>query len=78
MNVLYKWNDVKLKKVFDREMKYAKEKFTDKELEVLYLDKLSRQTQSKRIHHMISLAYTLGKLKGVQIVDEGKTPIILR
>lgn len=75
---MYKWNDEKIKRVFDREMQYAKEEFTDEELEVLYLNKLSKQTKSKRIYHMISLAYTLGKLKGIQIVDEGKTPITFR
>jgi len=27
---------------------------------------------------MITLAYHLGKLKGVREVDEGKTPIVMR
>ncbi|MGL4729997.1 MAG: hypothetical protein ACRCW0_00250 [Clostridium sp.] len=75
---MYKWNDEKIKKTFDREKRYAKEKFTEEELEHLYLDKLSKQTKSKRIYRMISLAYTLGKLKGIQTVDEGKTPVTLR
>jgi hypothetical protein len=78
---LYKWNDEKLKKHYDRTKGYAKEcvyEFTDEELERPNLCKLSKQTNSKRIMKMITLAYYLGKLKGIQEVDEGKTPIVLR
>lgn len=75
---MYKWNDNKIKIRFDRALKHVKEdkyNFTDNELESLYLDKLSHQTKSIRIMRMITLAYHLGKLKGIQEVDEGKTPI---
>lgn len=75
---MHKWNDEKIKKIFEAEMRYAKEEFSEEELETLYLNKLSKQTKSKRIYHMISLAYTLGKLKGIQTVDEAKTPVVLR
>lgn len=76
---MYKWNDERLKKQFYREMQMAIEQgFTEEELSTLYLDKLSKQTKSPRIIHMIRLAYTLGKLKGIQGVDEGKTPVVLR
>lgn len=75
---MYKWNDKSIKKHYERELSHVKEdkyKFTDEELESLYLDKLSHQTKSKRIMRMITLAYYLGKLKGIKEVDEGKTPI---
>lgn len=75
---MYKWNDEKIKRTFEREKQYALKEFTEEELEVLYLNKLSKQTKSRRILRMISLAYTLGKLKGIQAVDEGKTPVTLR
>lgn len=77
---MYKWNDKKIKMHFDRTLKHIKQDydFTDEELERLYLDKLSHQTKSHRIIRMITLAYCLGKLKGIQEVDEGKTPISFR
>jgi hypothetical protein len=77
----YKWNDEKLQKHYDRTLKYAKDglyEFTDDELERPYLDKLSHQTKSSRIMRMITLAYILGKLKGIKEIDEGKTSITLR
>lgn len=78
---MYNWNDEKLKRHYDRALKHAKEdryNFTDEELEHPYLDKLSHQTKSSRIMRMVTLAYYLGKLKGIREVDEGKTPIVLR
>jgi hypothetical protein len=77
---LYKWNDEKIKKHYDRVLNDAKRdrhNFTDEELEHPYLDKLSHQTRSFRIMRMVTLAYYLGKLKGVREVDEGKTPVVL-
>ncbi|MCE5220198.1 MAG: hypothetical protein LLF98_02725 [Clostridium sp.] len=77
---MYNWNDEKLKRHYDRTLKHAKDdryEFTDEELEKPYLDKLSHQTKSNRIMRMITLAYYLGKLKGVREVDEGKTPVVL-
>jgi len=76
------WNDEKLKKHYDRTLRHALcdgfFKFTEEELEVPYLDKLSHQTKSYRILRMICLAYELGKLKGIKEIDEGKTPVTLR
>ncbi len=77
---MYNWNDKKVKRHYDRTLKHAKESiydFTDDELERPYLDKLSHQTKSSRIMRMVTLAYHLGKLKGVREVDEGKTPVVL-
>ena len=77
---MYKWNDEKIKRHYERVLKDAKRdryNFTDEELESPYLDKLSHQTRSSRIMRMVTLAYYLGKLKGVREVDEGKTPIVL-
>ena len=77
---MYNWNDEKLKRHYDRTLKHAKDdryNFTDDELSNPYLDKLSNQTRSSRIMRMITLAYYLGKLKGIQEVDEGKTPVVL-
>jgi demethoxyubiquinone hydroxylase (CLK1/Coq7/Cat5 family) len=78
--VIYNWNDKNIQKHYERTLKWAKEhdNFTTEELESLYLDKLYHQTKSHRIMRMISLAYTLGKLKGIQEIDEGKTPVTLR
>ena len=78
---MYNWNDEKLKRHYDRTLKHTKDdryEFTDEELEKPYLDKLSHQTKSNRIMRMITLAYYLGKLKGIQEIDEGKTPVVLR
>lgn len=77
---MYNWNDEKIKRHYERVLKDAKRdrcNFTDEELEHPYLDKLSHQTKSRRIMRMITLAYYLGKLKGIQEIDEGKTPIVL-
>lgn len=52
-----------------------REGFTDDEVESPYLDKLSHQTGSPRIIRMIRLAYTLGQLRSISQIDEGKTPI---
>jgi hypothetical protein len=77
---MYKWNDEKLKKHYERTLRDSKESydFTDEELEKPYLDKLSKQTTSIRIMRMVILAYQLGKLKGIKEIDEGKTPVTLR
>lgn len=80
MIIIYQWNDEKIKRHYERVLKDAKRdryNFTDEELERPYLDKLSHQTKSSRIMRMVTLAYYLGKLKGVREVDEGKTPIVL-
>lgn len=77
---MYNWNDKSIKSHYERELEHIKEdkyNFTDEELECLYLDKLSHQTKSMRIMRMVTLAYHLGKLKGIKEVDEGKTPITL-
>lgn len=78
---MYQWNDDQIERHYNRVLEYAKKdrfNFTDEELSHPYLDKLSHQTKSSRIMRMITLAYHLGKLKGVREVDEGKTPIVLR
>lgn len=77
---MYNWNDEKIKRHYERVLKDVKRdryNFTDEELESPYLDKLSYQTKSSRIMRMITLAYHLGKLKGIREIDEGKTPIVL-
>lgn len=81
MVIIYQWNDEKLKRHYNRTLEDAKRdryNFTDDELEYPYLDKLSHQTKSRRIMRMVTLAYYLGKLKGIREVDEGKTPVVLR
>lgn len=75
---MYRWNDERIKRHYERIMREAKDnryKFTDEELAYPYLNKLSHQTSSKRIMRMVTLAYYLGKLKGVKEIDEGKTPV---
>lgn len=78
---MYKWNDEKLQKHYNRSLNHALSdkyyKFTDEELASPYLDKLSHQTKSYRIMRMVTLAYHLGKLKGIKEIDEGKTPVTL-
>ncbi len=84
MIIIYKWNDENIERHYNRVLKDAKDakrdryNFTDEELANPYLDKLSHQTKSSRIMRMITLAYHLGKLKGIREVDEGKTPIVMR
>jgi len=77
---LHNWNDENLKRHYDRTLERAKTdryEFTEEELNNPYLDKLSHQIKSSRIMRMATLAYYLGKLKGIQEVDEGKTPVVL-
>lgn len=74
------WNKETNKRKYERTKEEAKKssfKYTDEELEHPYLDKLSHQTKSYRILRMITLAYYLGKMKGISEVDEGLTPINL-
>ena len=77
----YTWNNKNNKRHFERVKRYALEdkryNFTPDELASPYLDKLSHQTRSFRIMRMITLAYYLGKLKGIQEMDEGLTPVTL-
>ena len=76
----HRWNDENIKKHYTRTLEDAKRNrynFTDEELEHPYIDKLSHQTKSRRIMRMVTLAYHLGKLKGVREVDGGKTPVVL-
>ena len=68
------WNKETNKRRYERTMEDAKKssfRFTDDELAHPYLDKLSHQTKSYRIMRMITLAYYLGKMKGISEVDEG-------
>lgn len=74
----YKWNNEGIKKHFYREMRYARERYLKENIEPLDISGFLKLTKSARIKHMISLAFTLGKLKGIQSVDEGKTLIVLR
>lgn len=74
------WNKETNKRKYERTKEEAKKssfKFTDEELAHPYLDKLSHQTKSYRIMRMITLAYYLGKMKGISEVDEGLTPVTL-
>lgn len=74
------WNKETNKRRYERTMEDAKKssfRFTDDELDQPYLDKLSHQTKSHRIMRMITLAYYLGKMKGISEVDEGLTPVTL-
>lgn len=73
------WNDQKLKRHHDRVYREASARgFTSSELKSPYLDDLSHQTKSARILRMITLAYYLGKMKGIEEVDEGKTLVLLQ
>ena len=78
---MYKWNDEKLEKVFNREKRYMLENkicnFTEDELSKTYLDSSVFKTKSSRIWRMITLGFCIGKLAGIKTVDEGKTPISL-
>lgn len=70
------WNKEGLHRHYERIHNEAGRRgFTDDELESPYLDKLSHQTHSPRIMRMITLAYYLGKLKGIAEADEGFTPV---
>lgn len=74
------WNKETNKRRYERTMEDAKKssfRFTDEELAHPYLDKLSHQTKSYRIMRMITLAYYLGKMKGISEVDEGLAPVTL-
>lgn len=73
------WNDDCLRRQYERVRADGKrDGFTDDELEKPYLTKLSHQTKSHRIMRMIRLAYTLGWMRGIDYVDQGKTPVEIR
>lgn len=72
------WNRNGFKYQYERTLETAKKSgFTDSELESPYLDKLSHQTKSPRIMRMLSLAYCLGCLRGIESADNGLTPVRL-
>jgi len=54
--------------------KYSKKVLFKKFCPKLYFIQSLRKEKKMR---MITLAYYLGKLKGIQEVDEGKTPVVL-
>lgn len=53
----------------------AKESYTAENIEELSIDTLLKRTKSTRITHMVKLAYTLGKLRGIRTLNEGRTKI---
>ena len=73
------WNKGMLKRRYDLIVEQAKEKdnFTDEELSTPYLDKLSHKTKSPRIIRMIILAYTLGRMRAIQDIDDGFNEVTL-
>lgn len=73
------WNDERIKRQYERIQKDAIEHdgFSAEEVASHYLDKLGHQTKSPRIMRMIRLAYTLGWLRGIAYVDDGKTPVTI-
>lgn len=73
-----RWNDERLRRKYERVKEDARnDGFTEDELSSHYLDKLSHQTKSGRIMRMVRLAYTLGWLRGIDNIDQGKTPVTL-
>lgn len=66
-----RFNSEKHEKFFNRVKSDAieKYKFTDEEMERCDLSYLHHQTKSKRILHMINLAYHLGVLRGIKDCD---------
>ena len=72
------WNRAGFKYQYESVLKEAKRRgYSDEELESPYLDKLSHQTKSPRIMRMVSLAYYLGWLRGIESADNGLTPVTL-
>ena len=66
-----RFNSEKHEKFYNRiKCEALRNGFTQEELERCDLSRLNRQTKSKRILHMIRLAYYLGQLRGIKDCDE--------
>lgn len=67
-----KWNSDKYHWWYDHVLDEAMSNgLTGEELQTQTLDNRHLRTESKRISHMIKLAYYLGRLKQVRWMDEG-------
>lgn len=76
---MYRWNDEKLKKRYDRIKERMKEDYgLDEEcLKTPTLESWKFNTKSVRIWSMIRIAYDLGSMRAIKDIDEGKTPITM-
>lgn len=74
---MYKWNDEKLRKRYERVREHAKEEHSlDEEyFKTPTLESWKFKTKSARIWSMIRLAYDLGRMRAIKDIDEGKTLI---
>ena len=67
------WNDPRYEKHYNRVMDEARKRgFSEEDLASPYLDKPALRTKSPRITRMISLAYYLGRLRGIR--ELGQSP----
>jgi hypothetical protein len=74
-----KFNDPLLQKFYQKmKLDADAEGFTEEELSSHWLDKISKQTKSRRIDRLIRWAYYLGCMRGIDFVDEMKTRVSLR
>lgn len=72
------WNRAGFKYQYEKVLEDAKKRgYLDEELKSPYLDRLSHQTKSPRIMRMVSLAYYLGWLRGIESADNGLMPVTL-
>jgi hypothetical protein len=68
--------DEKYERYIKRIKRYA-HKFTEEEMKSTYLDGFGKMTNSPRIMRLVTLAYYRGMMRGVGMVKEGETPVVL-
>ncbi|AOQ24614.1 hypothetical protein MTAT_19570 [Moorella thermoacetica] len=73
-----RFNNERYREIYEKVQRDAMEAgYTLEDLERPYIDRLSKQTKSKRILRMVRLAYWLGWLRGIKFCDEMFTQVTL-
>lgn len=72
------WGDPRNERLHDRVRTMAHEDgFSPTDTETHYIDKISRQTKSRKALRLIRLAYYLGWMRGIAYVDQMRRAVTL-
>ena len=81
---MYTWNDKNLERRYSEIVEKAKNDYrlpykghNEELFTTPTLESWKFPTKSVRIWQFIYLAYTLGQMRAIKSIDEGKTPVIL-
>lgn len=74
---MYRWNDDRLRRRYEKIAEKSKEDYSLDEdyFKTPTLEGWKFKTKSPRIWNMIRLAYDLGRMRAIKDIDEGKTPV---